>query len=152
MIEGRNGLSEKQFLGLLSSKLKEVLNPTIYNINNNQNEDPSVYFILQTDITDNTKQIGFFLEGTGIDGVIKFVGHFSDDVTAAQSYYGLNNGTSLINGFGFRFIDGKLNILVKTQFASTLAAEVFLFDGTDNKNHCTDIVKGSSIDETSWHV
>ena len=147
-----NGLSEKQFLGLLSSRLKEVLNPTIYNINNNQNEEPSVYFILQTDITDNTKQIGFFLEGTGIDGVIKFVGHFSDDVTVAQSYYGLNNGTSLINGFGFKFIDGKLNILIKTQFASTLAAEVFLFDGTDNKNHCTDIVKGSSIDETSWHV
>lgn len=146
-----NGLSEKQFLGLLSSRLKEVLNPTIYNINEGSDEY-SEYFILQTDITDTTKQIGFFLEGTGEESVIKFAGHFSDDTSIEQQYYGLNNGTCLVNGFGFKFIDDKLCIIVNIQLVNTLSAEVFLFDGTDNKNHCTEITKGFNIDESSWHI
>lgn len=153
------GLSEKQFLQLMSSKLKQVLNPTLIKKDQSISSEYSGYFILKTDITE-VKDIAFVVNGIGFDqssnpGIIQFAGYFSSDPTSQDDYLGINKGSSAISEFGFLWVSDKLDILIKTNSASEISAEIFLQDGSDNKNHCIEIIDVDTLDDfdpTQWNT
>ena len=156
------GLSEKEFLGLMSSKLKQVLNPTFYDGTESQT------FLLTTDldyIDYSEADLYIVLNGLGRNntnsdntGIIDFVSYYTLE-SGSSRIYGMNSGTSLISGLGVgESADGKVQIAVITNVASKLSAEIWLADGIDaeesvnNKNHCVEIDSYQDFNPEEWDM
>lgn len=144
MIEEDKRLDSKTALAEVAKRLKKVLNPTFFTPDEEQDLGP--YFILKTNLT-GEQEIGLFLNGTGEGdseglGVIDFKGYFnSANIGEDLEAQVLNQGTSSVSLIGFKLIDSNIAILIYTEEANRLSAEVFKFnDSSDNKNHCIEII------------
>lgn len=130
------GLSEKQFLVDFTTRLKQVLHPTI-----SQEEYQGKYGIrLKTDISSTTTDIiSFYIKclDLGLHGrkTIYQIGYIQ---TSPKSYCTSNLGSSKIGEIGIVVEDSKYNIILVPSDPSNstiLKTEAEVFVSTDDKNN-----------------